>query len=133
MTTTTDLVFPETLRHRLEQPLPGRWARERFAPALSHGRHFGPSLATTRSAAVMILLCRRGDAWSLPLTKRPEGLRHHGGQISLPGGAAEAGESAEQTSRRELAEELGIDLALVHDVGRLSTSYLFISDFQVSP
>ena len=37
-------------------------------------------------------------------------LAHHGGQISLPGGAIDDGESASEAAVRELREELGVDV-----------------------
>jgi 8-oxo-dGTP pyrophosphatase MutT (NUDIX family) len=125
--------LPIWLADQLRSHRPDRWARERFAPAQSYGRHFGPGLATTRSAAVMILLMRDRAGWHFPLTRRPATLRHHAGQISLPGGAAEPGEVAEQTALRELQEELGVSARGIQMLGRLSESYLFVSDFSVTP
>lgn len=107
--------------------------RERWAPEMSYGRHFGPPMATTRQAAVLILFCRDQDGWFLPLTVRTQGLKHHGGQISLPGGGAMPSEVPEQTALRETQEELGIDVDSVRLLGRLSKSYLFVSDFEVTP
>ena len=45
----------------------------------------------------------REGRWHLPLTERPETLVHHGGQISLPGGAIEAGESSRGGSTPRVA------------------------------
>ena len=80
----------------------------RFAPELSYGRHFGPAPSTARPAAVIALLVRRAGRWHIPLTVRQAALGRHGGQISLPGGAVEPGESTAQAAERELAEELGV-------------------------
>ncbi len=81
----------------------------------------------------MVMIYPESDRWYLPLTLRPPTLKAHGGQICLPGGAVEAGESPEQTALRELHEELGVGASLVEIVGRLSTIYLFVSDFVVTP
>ncbi len=43
------------------------------------------------------------------LTQRPEG-KHMGGMWEFPGGKVEAGESADDALRREMMEELGVDL-----------------------
>lgn len=102
-----------------------------FAPELSYGRHFGPAPATARHAAVIALLFRRDGRWHIPLTQRPDALRH-GGQISLPGGAIEAGETSAAAAERELAEELGVD-APVELLGQLRDSYVYVSNFVVTP
>jgi 8-oxo-dGTP pyrophosphatase MutT (NUDIX family) len=103
----------------------------RFAPALSYGRHFGPAPFTARSAAVIVLVFRRAGHWHVPLTQRPSTLRH-GGQISLPGGSVDPGESSAQAAARELVEELGTR-AHCDMIGELSKCYVYASDFLVTP
>ena len=103
-----------------------------MSPELSYGRHAGPAPSTARHAAVMLLLFRRDGRWHLPLTERPSSLLRHGGQISLPGGTIEPGETSEQAAVRELREELGID-APVDMLGRLADCYVFASNFVVTP
>ena len=79
-----------------------------------------------------MLLFRRAGRWHLPLTERPDTLMHHAGQISLPGGRVELGESSHAAAKRELHEELGITGA-VGVLGRLSECYVFASDFLITP
>lgn len=119
----------ETALHRGSR---GDAARIRMSPELSYGRHAGPAPYTARHAAVMILLFRRGGRWHLPLTERPITLSKHAGQISLPGGSVDPGESSSQTALRELAEELGADTN-IHILGRLADCYIYASDFLVTP
>jgi 8-oxo-dGTP pyrophosphatase MutT (NUDIX family) len=107
-------------------------SRRRFEPELSYGRHAGPPPATARPAAVMVLLFRRAGRWHVPLTVRPVTLAKHGGQISLPGGTVEPGESSCDAALRELSEELGI-AGPVEPLGRLNDCYVFASDFVVTP
>jgi 8-oxo-dGTP pyrophosphatase MutT (NUDIX family) len=103
-----------------------------MSPEMSYGRHAGPAPFTARPAAVTLLLFRRGTRWHLPLTERPPTLSRHAGQISLPGGAVERGESSSDAALRELAEELGVE-AQVKLLGRLDNCYVFASDFVITP
>jgi 8-oxo-dGTP pyrophosphatase MutT (NUDIX family) len=81
----------------------------------------------------MVLLYPDGERWRLPLTLRPDYLPNHGGQISFPGGQIEPGESIEEAALRELHEELGTVGDGLRVLGRLSTVYVFGSNFLVTP
>ncbi|MEM9646620.1 MAG: CoA pyrophosphatase, partial [Planctomycetota bacterium] len=67
------------------------------------------------------------------LTRRPTTLRHHGGQICLPGGQVEAGETALAASLREFQEELGAFPVVRATLGMLRTQYVYASDNMVDP
>jgi 8-oxo-dGTP pyrophosphatase MutT (NUDIX family) len=133
----------EFLSERLRIPLPGRAAQARFAPELGFGRHFAEPPAGARRAAVVVLLYRAphhpiasGSAlsqWRLPLIVRPEHLEHHAGQVALPGGMIEEGESSGEAALRELHEELGVPPAGIELLGELSPLYVFASDNFVVP
>jgi len=125
--------LPQWLVMRLATDLPPRESRSRFAPALSYGRHFGPAPANARDAAVIILLYRAEGEWRLPLTLRPETMLAHAGQISLPGGEVEPGESSQVAALRELEEELGVPRDGVTLLGSMSPLYVFVSNFLVTP
>ncbi|MGV3486333.1 MAG: NUDIX hydrolase [Planctomycetaceae bacterium] len=115
--------------------LPPRRDRPRqLAPELAYGRHRGPAVATARRAAVaMAVLQRRDGSMFVPLTTRPKSLKHHGGQVSLPGGKVEPGESDLQAAMREFQEELGVSLEHATCCGALPPIYVFGSDNLVSP
>jgi 8-oxo-dGTP pyrophosphatase MutT (NUDIX family) len=87
---------------------------------------------TARAAAVLMLLFRRSFDWHIPLTARPGTITQHGGQISLPGGLIEFGETSEQAALRELAEELGRQ-SDIHVLGQLPKCYVFASNSDVTP
>lgn len=125
--------LPELLTQRLLEPLPGVQARARLAPSLSYGRHFGPPAHDARNAAVLLLLYPHDGDWRLPLTVRPQTMLAHAGQISLPGGMVEPGESTCDAALRELDEELGIPSRDVVVLGALSPLYVFVSNFLVTP
>jgi 8-oxo-dGTP pyrophosphatase MutT (NUDIX family) len=114
-------------------PPPDRSSQERFAPSLCFGRHFGYAPHDVRPAAVIMALYRKGNQWYLPLTRRPTNMKAHAGQICLPGGAIDGGESAETAAVRELEEELGIAAGEVRALGSLPSLNLFVSNFWVTP
>ena len=66
------------------------------------------------------------------LCLRASTLRQHGGQFALPGGRVDPGESAEETARRELDEELGLTLGADAVLGRLD-DYVTRSGFAITP
>jgi 8-oxo-dGTP pyrophosphatase MutT (NUDIX family) len=142
LTTAADL--PERLTTAMCATQQGAWGRGHaeppvpcsqvtsMSPELSYGRHAGPAPHTARHAAVVLLLFQRNGKWHLPLTERPLTLAHHAGQISLPGGAIDDGESSLDAGLRELNEELGFEAP--HQVlGQLADCYVFASDFLVTP
>lgn len=102
------------------------------APELTYGRHAGPAPATARHAAVLLLLFQRKREWFVPLTARPAALSRHGGQVSLPGGTIDAGETSDGAAVRELREELGFSEP-VHLLGPLADSYVYVSNYVVTP
>jgi 8-oxo-dGTP pyrophosphatase MutT (NUDIX family) len=124
--------LPLRLAAALAEPSARSVVGRRMSPELSYGRHAGPAPSTARQAAVMLLLFRRDNRWHLPLTERPSSLVRHGGQMSLPGGTTEPGESSEQAALRELQEELGVD-SRIDMLGQLADCYVFASNFVVTP
>lgn len=126
----------ERLEARLAGPLPGLEAHLVMAP-LRRGED--PAMLTiegkqARLAATLVLLYPLGDgAPALVLTQRQPGLRDHSGQISLPGGRIEAGETPEAAALREGYEEVGVDPAAPRVLGRLSPIHIPPSGFSVTP
>jgi 8-oxo-dGTP pyrophosphatase MutT (NUDIX family) len=60
-------------------------------------------------------------------------MKAHAGQVSLPGGLVESGETLVQTALREFEEELGAATAVMRVVGQLTPVYVFVSGFEVTP
>ena len=86
-----------------------------------------------RQGAVLLLLFPRQHELRFVLTRRRDDLAAHAGQISLPGGRREDGESLQETALREANEEIGIDRNAVAILGRLAPLYILPSDFEVFP
>ena len=124
----------EALRNRLTLPLPGELAHNlmRAEPVGAIKPKFEHKLPP-RPGSVMILLYPDGNDVLFPLTKRPDYLGTHGGQISLPGGKAEAGETLIETALRETEEEIGIKPDSIEVLGTLSDFFVIPSNFMVTP
>jgi len=87
-----------------------------------------------RRAAVLLPLYRDGDETYALFTKRTEAVEHHKGQISLPGGAEDKGDSGPlDTALRETEEELGVPRDQIRILGALDDVYTVVSGFVITP
>ncbi|MES2742157.1 MAG: CoA pyrophosphatase [Pseudomonadota bacterium] len=112
--------------------LSAHWLRQRFAAPpdwlaeAGEREPFAPAVA----ASVLLPLVRREGGLTLLLTRRTDHLQHHPGQISFPGGRAEARDgSPVETALRETEEEVGLDRRHIDVLGVLppyatNTGYL---------
>jgi 8-oxo-dGTP pyrophosphatase MutT (NUDIX family) len=100
--------------------------------ALPYSEKEIPAGYALRPASVLVPLVRQSRTWYLLYTRRADGVGHHKGQVSFPGGASELGESAEQTALREADEEIGIRPTDIRILGRLP-QIVTISDYLVTP
>ena len=124
----------ERIEKGLRAPLPGIPAQLRMVPEPRPGhKAYYEVEGTCLKAGVLILLYEREGEARLLLTRRTERVLHHPGQISFPGGEQHPGESLEATALREAEEELGLDLAAVRILGRLTPLYIPPSNFCIYP
>ncbi len=86
-----------------------------------------------RPAAVVFILYRQAGLWMVPFVRRRADLRDHPGQVALPGGSAEAGESAWEAAQREVAEEIGVPVGRLVPLGAGDPIYAAVSNFSVVP
>jgi 8-oxo-dGTP pyrophosphatase MutT (NUDIX family) len=98
---------------------------------------WGAADASARPAAVLVLVFpdEDGDA-RLVLTERVDRGGHHSGEVSFPGGSAEADDAdLVATALREAAEEVGLDpvQAGVRVLGVLEMQWIPVSNFTVTP
>ncbi|MBN1911729.1 MAG: CoA pyrophosphatase [Pirellulales bacterium] len=128
-----DAQLPERLRLSLKGPLPGPRVASRYEPDFRPGSHYDTVPEDARQAAVLVLLYPHEDRWHVPLTLRPDHLPDHAGQVSLPGGAIEPGESSGEAALREFHEELdGQDMS-IELLGQLTPLFVRVSNFLVHP
>lgn len=86
-----------------------------------------------RPAAVLVGLVPRAEGVNVLLTRRQDGLSHHAGQISFPGGRVEAEDGdAIRAALRETEEEVGVGAASIQALGRIEP-LATISQFTVQP
>jgi 8-oxo-dGTP pyrophosphatase MutT (NUDIX family) len=91
-----------------------------------------PHDASLMPASVLVPLVERPEGLSVILTRRADTLRRHTGQVALPGGRRDPGETPWQTALREAHEEIGLDPAFVTLAG-LSTPYQTGTGFIITP
>src|SRR6187401_2658873 len=100
--------------------LPGPHAQAAMAPRPRPNWDPGRIPDNVRAAAALALLYPRDGQPVLLLTVRGADLPRHRSQVSLPGGAIEAGETPEEAALREANEEVGLEPGLVVVRGRLT-------------
>jgi 8-oxo-dGTP pyrophosphatase MutT (NUDIX family) len=124
----------QTLRQRLAETLPGVQAQLKFAPSPTRpGWRAGHFPEDARTAAGLLLLYPRDHDVAIPLTVRASGLARHAGQISLPGGATDPGETLTDAALREASEEIGVDPSTVRILGELTPVHVLVSGFTLHP
>ena len=84
-------------------------------------------------AAVLVGVVAHAESPSVLLTRRHDGLRHHAGQVSFPGGRIEAFDpSPAAAALREAHEEVGLEASQAVALGYLDP-LLTITGFRVLP
>lgn len=113
--------------------LPGVEAQATMSPRPRHGWRPGRVPGDARDAAALLLVYRRERHPHVLLTLRREDLSSHAGQVSLPGGTVDPGETVEVAARREAWEEVGLDPGAVNVIGELTPLHIPASGFLLHP
>lgn len=86
-----------------------------------------------RHAAGLLLLFPIDGRAHVILTVRAHTLGKHSGQVSLPGGVIEPGETLEQAAVREAHEEIGLPPDVPRPLGALTPIDIPVSGFRLHP
>lgn len=117
----------------LSGTLPGAVAHQRMAPRPPRQWPAGFDRRTIRDAATLLLLFPVETHAHIVLTVRAETLGRHGGQVSLPGGVIDPGETREDAALREAREEIGLLTDDVRVIGTLTPLEIPVSGFRLHP
>ena len=99
-------------------------------PPSSHLFRFNGSV---KQSAVLIAIVENSDGANVILTKRATHLRHHGGQISFPGGKVDDNDSSfVAAALREAQEEISLAPEYAEIIGYLHP-YQTITGFVIHP
>ena len=121
------------LEQRLAGELPGTAAQARLAPIPRRNWPAGFNPARIRHAAGLLLLFPDHDLAHIVLTVRADSLGRHSGQVSLPGGVVDPGETFEQAALREAHEEVALPVDAARVLGALTPIDIPVSGFRLHP
>jgi 8-oxo-dGTP pyrophosphatase MutT (NUDIX family) len=124
------------LEASLGSDLPGTSAHAVLAPRPPRQWPGGVSpggVRRIRQAAGLLLVFPVDSHAHIVLTVRADGLERHSGQVSLPGGVSEPGETPIQAALREAHEEVGLAVEGVRVLGALTPLDIPVSGFRLHP
>ncbi len=127
------LLDAENIKKALSQTLPGSTSHRKMLPINRELVANSDEQTLLKNSSVLLLLYPENNELHVCLIKRPVHMKHHAGQIALPGGRIEKDETALETALRETQEEIGILPIEIEILGTLSELYVQVSRFQIHP
>lgn len=126
-------ILSQDIIDALNKELPGLIAHQKMLPKYRKLTVPSSDKLQTKKSSVLLLLFPENKRITACLIKRPEHMKHHAGQIALPGGKVEKNETALETALRETREEIGIQTDNIKILGSLSELYVEVSRFLIQP
>ena len=125
--------FITQLKIRINNDLPGEESHQIMRVIYDQSIELPFSKINSTAAAVLILLYLADNEIYFFLTKRTDELKHHKGQISLPGGSQEGNEKLIDTALRETQEEIGINKTSISIIGTITPLFVPVTGFMIYP
>ncbi|NJO87611.1 MAG: CoA pyrophosphatase [Chloroflexia bacterium] len=123
----------ESLKKELQKPLPGLKAQHEMVPT-SRLNDLAKEPVNPKKGGVLLMIYENAEKLKLVFIQRTDDGGVHSGQISFPGGKFEPGDKdLIATALREAEEEVGIDASRVQILGNLTTMFIPVSNYMVSP
>ena len=121
------------LKKRINTNLPGKDSHKKMKISYRNEKKVSFNINRAKPAAVLLLLFPNNKKICFYLTKRTEKLKYHKGQISLPGGSNEKGESLLETALRETEEEIGVNKNEISILGQITPLFIPVTGFLMTP
>jgi len=125
--------FITQLKITINNDLPGEESHQIMRVIYDQSIELPFSKINSIPAAVLILLYLADNEIYFFLTKRTDDLKHHKGQISLPGGTQEGNEKLIDTALRETQEEIGINKTSISIIGTITPLFVPVTGFMIYP
>ena len=125
--------FITQLKITINKDLPGEESHQKMRVIYDQSIELPFSKINSTQAAVLILLYLADNEIYFFLTKRTYELKHHKGQISLPGGTQEGNEKLIDTALRETQEEIGINKTSISIIGTITPLFVPVTGFMIYP
>jgi len=125
--------FITQLKITINNDLPGEESHQKMRVIYDQSIELSFSKINSIPAAVLILLYLADNEIYFFLTKRTDELKHHKGQISLPGGTQEGNEKLIDTALRETQEEIGINKTSISIIGTITPLFVPVTGFMIYP
>ena len=125
--------FITQLKITINNDLPGEESHQKMRVIYDQSIELPFSKINSIPAAVLILLYLADNEIYFFLTKRTDELKHHKGQISLPGGTQEGNEKLIDTALRETQEEISINKTSISIIGTITPLFVPVTGFMIYP